>query len=179
MQRTLVLYSTVDGQTKRIAERIRARLEALEHQVQLVELERCALPLASFDKVVIGASIRYGKYRPALFDFIARHQDVLAQKRTAFFSVNLVARKPGKDTPDGSPYIRLFHRKTAWRPDRIGVFAGVLNYPAYGWRDRHIIRFIMWLTKGPTALSTVQEFTDWGRVELFADQVAGLDGGAQ
>ncbi|SHI23639.1 menaquinone-dependent protoporphyrinogen IX dehydrogenase [Ferrimonas marina] len=177
MLRVLVLYSTVDGQTRRIAERIQARLEALDHQVQLQELERCTLPLAQFDKVVIGASIRYGKYRPALFEFIRQHQATLASKPCAFFSVNLVARKAGKDTPEGSPYIRLFHKRSPWQPQLIGVFAGKLNYPIYRWRDRQVIRFIMWMTKGPTDLATVQEFTDWGRVELFADQLASL--GAQ
>ena len=87
---------------------------------------------------------------------------------------SLVARKSGKDTPEGSPYIRLFHKRTDWQPDLLGVFAGKLNYPVYGWRDRNIIRFIMWLTKGPTDPSTVKEFTDWGKVELFADQVSAL-----
>jgi menaquinone-dependent protoporphyrinogen oxidase len=35
-----------------------------------------------------------------------------------------------------------------------------------------MIRFIMWLTKGPTDPATVVEFTDWARVDAFARRVA-------
>jgi len=47
------------------------------------------------------------------------------------------------------------------------VFAGKLDYPRYGALDRMIIRFIMWLTDGPTAADTVVEYTDWQRVDAF------------
>ncbi|WP_298444559.1 menaquinone-dependent protoporphyrinogen IX dehydrogenase [uncultured Ferrimonas sp.] len=174
MQRTLLLYSTVDGHTKRIIERIRDRLEAQDHYVQLAELERCQLDVSQFDKVVIGASIRYGNYRPALFEFIRNNLVPLQQRPCAFFSVNLVARKPGKNTPQTNAYVAKFLQQSPWQPALLGVFAGKLNYPQYAWRDRLVIRFIMWLTKGPTAADTVREYTDWGKVELFADQVAGL-----
>ncbi len=179
MQRILVLYSTVDGQTKRIARRLADRLEQKGAAVELAALES-APEMVAFDAVVIGASIRYGKYRPALFTFIEHHQAELAQKGTAFFSVNLVARKPGKDSAEGNPYIRLFQSQSPWVPPLLGVFAGRLDYPSYGFWDRNIIRFIMWLTKGPTAAGTVQEFTDWSQVAVFADQIAlQLSTGAQ
>ncbi|GAA5193923.1 menaquinone-dependent protoporphyrinogen IX dehydrogenase [Ferrimonas gelatinilytica] len=179
MLRILVLYSTVDGQTRRIAQRLAERLEKQGNAVELAALETIS-SLAGFDHVVIGASIRYGKYRPALFTFIERHQAELAEKGAAFFSVNLVARKPGKDSAEGNPYIRLFQSKSVWNPPLLGVFAGRLDYPSYGFWDRNIIRFIMWLTKGPTAPDSVQEFTRWDRVTEFADQIAAqLSEGAQ
>jgi len=37
--------------------------------------------------------------------------------------------------------------------------------------DRNIIRFIMWLTKGPTDPNTKVEFTDWQKVDEFAQQI--------
>jgi menaquinone-dependent protoporphyrinogen oxidase len=47
------------------------------------------------------------------------------------------------------------------------VFAGKLDYPKYGFWDRTIIRFIMWMTRGPTDSTTVVEFTDWREVDAF------------
>jgi menaquinone-dependent protoporphyrinogen oxidase len=37
-----------------------------------------------------------------------------------------------------------------------------------------MIRFIMWMTKGPTDPNTITEFTDWNKVEEFGQMVAGL-----
>ena len=85
----------------------------------------------------------------------------------AYFSVNIVARKPGKDRPETNPYVRTFLRRARWRPRRVEVFAGRLDYPRYGVVDRFIIRLIMRMTGGPTRADTVVEYTDWQRVEAF------------
>ena len=73
--------------------------------------------------IVIGASIRYGKHKPEVAEFVDRHQTELDARPNAFFTVNVVARKPGKDTPDTNPYLKGFRRKTTWRPALLGVFA--------------------------------------------------------
>jgi menaquinone-dependent protoporphyrinogen oxidase len=93
---------------------------------------------------------------------------------SAFFSVNIVARKPEKNRPETNPYMKKFLRQIAWRPMLVAVFAGKLDYPRYGFLDRMMIRLIMALTKGPTDPSTVVEFTDWRQVDAFAGQVEEL-----
>ena len=173
--RTLLAYSTVDGHTLTICSRIKQSLEAAGHDVQLHEIGRAPdLDLAPFDRIVIGASIRYGKHRPAVFDFIEFHRDVLDRRPSAFFSVNVVARKRGKDTPETNPYVKTFRRKTTWSPTALAVFAGRIDYPRYDWVDRQVIRFIMWLTRGPTDPAATVEFTDWPAVDRFAQQIARL-----
>ncbi|MEJ8839177.1 menaquinone-dependent protoporphyrinogen IX dehydrogenase [Ramlibacter sp. AN1133] len=173
MSRILLAYSTVDGHTRTICERMQQSLNADGHAVTLASLSEARPPeAAAFDKVVIGASIRYGKHRPEVFDYIRRHQPALESRPSAFFTVNAVARKPGKDTPEGSPYIRSFRKLTPWRPALVGVFAGRIDYRKYQFFDRQIIRFIMWLTRGPTHPDACVEFTDWDSVEAFAQRVA-------
>lgn len=175
MPRILIAYSTVDGHTLKICSRIRQSLERMGHTATLVEIhERTNVDPTPFDQIVVGASIRYGKYRPAVFRFIEAHRHALEQKPSAFFSVNVVARKRGKDTPESNPYIKAFRRKTTWAPREVAVFAGKLDYPKYGFLDRRIIRFIMWLTDGPTDPATCIEFTDWQAVELFARRVSDM-----
>ena len=128
--------------------------------------------LEAYDKIVVGASIRYGKHRPAVVDFIERNAAVLNRKASAFFSVSVVARKPAKNQPHTNPYVRKLLRRIAWRPRAVGVFAGKIDYPRYGSVDRTIIRFIMLLTGGPTDPEAVVEFTDWRQVEAFGDLIA-------
>ncbi|MFT5790197.1 MAG: menaquinone-dependent protoporphyrinogen oxidase, partial [Shewanella sp.] len=109
MSNTLIIYSTVDGQTKAICEQVKKinqELGATVTQASLAEAEN--LGLAQFDKILVAASIRYGKHRPELYQFINRHHAVLNAKKNAFFSVNVVARKPEKNTPETNPYMKKF-----------------------------------------------------------------------
>jgi menaquinone-dependent protoporphyrinogen oxidase len=176
MASILIVYSTTDGHTRRICERLSAVIEEAGHQTSLRDIATGPEPdPARFDRVLIGASIRYGKHSPRIVDFINRHQEALDARPNAFFSVNLVARKPGKDEPYTNPYMRLFLKRIQWRPKELAVFAGRLDYPRYGWLDRNMIRLIMWMTKGPTDPGTVAEFTDWDRVEAFGRRWAAAD----
>ncbi|MEW5755390.1 MAG: menaquinone-dependent protoporphyrinogen IX dehydrogenase [Pseudomonadota bacterium] len=173
MARFLILYSTIDGHTLTICRRLQAVLEEAAHQVCVQALEAATeVDLAAFDKIVIGASIRYGKHRPNVREFIQRNHAVLQQKHGAFFSVNAVARKPGKAAPETNPYVRKFLKGISWQPAAVAVFAGKINYPVYKPLDRAIIRVIMWLTGGPTDPKSVVEFTDWGQVEEFGRRLS-------
>jgi menaquinone-dependent protoporphyrinogen oxidase len=175
MSRILIAYSTVDGYTRKICERIRESLERDGHAVTLAELGKSAdIDVAPYGKLVIGASIRYGRHREHVYEFIERHRHALEAKPSAFFSVNVVARKAGKDTPEGNPYMKTFRRKARWTPAEQAVFAGRIDYSLYGPVDRNIIRFIMFLTRGPTDSRASIEFTDWTSVDAFARRVSAL-----
>ena len=172
MASILIIHSTVDGHTLKICQRLQQVIERQAHRVKLVAVQdEPDADLARFDKIVIGASIRYGKHRPQVYDFIKRNVKVLESKPGAFFSVNVVARKAGKNTPQTNPYMKQFRKKSPWRPSELAVFAGKIDYRKYSFRDRHIIRLIMWITKGPTDPETVAEFTNWEAVEAFAQRV--------
>jgi menaquinone-dependent protoporphyrinogen oxidase len=168
MARVLILCSSTDGHTRKICGRLRAQLQDSGHGVSLVMIEdaQSVVP-RDFGLVVIGARIRYGQTDRRVVDYANRHAGSLNAMPSAYFSVNIVARKPGKDSPETNPYARKFLRGVAWRPRLVEVFAGKLDYPRYGACDRLIIRFIMLLTRGPTAPGTVVEFTDWQRVDAF------------
>jgi len=173
MARILILFSTTDGHTREICTRLQRQLENAGHQVVVVPVtEAPDIDLALFDKFVIGASIRYGKHSPAVHDFIKRNQAVLESRPNAFFSVNVVARKPEKNRPETNPYLQKFLRRISWRPRELAVFAGKLDYPRYGFLDRQMIRLIMWMTHGPTDPDAVVEFTDWEQVEAFGRVVS-------
>ncbi len=171
----LLAYSTTDGHTLHICQRMQFVMTALGQRVTLVPLAQAhALDLNQFGRIVIGASIRYGHHQPEVARFIARHQGFLESRPSAFFSVNIVARKPNKNRPDTNPYLKKFLRQITWKPQLAAVFAGKLNYPLYGWLDRQMIRLIMLMTHGPTDPTAVVEFTDWEQVQAFAHAVCEL-----
>jgi menaquinone-dependent protoporphyrinogen oxidase len=172
MAHVLILYSTTDGHTLAICRRVGEVVEQDGHRVTLKCLDdEPGIDIAPYDKVVVGARIRYGKHTPQVFDFARTHRQALDAKPNAFFTVNVVARKPEKNTPQTNPYMLKFLKLSAWRPKELAVFAGRIVYARYSFWDRQIIRFIMWLTKGPTAPDTDVDFTDWKKVEAFGRRI--------
>ena len=85
--------------------------------------------------------------------------------------MNVVARKPEKSTAETNPYINKFLKITKWQPKKISVFAGKVDYPNYSFFDKYIIKFIMFITKGPTDTSQSYEFTDWSKVDDFSREL--------
>lgn len=168
--KTLILYSSHDGQTKKISEFLTAHLDG----EVVVDALREDYDLHDFDRVIIGASIRYGHFNKMLDRFVARNRLHLEQKSAAFFGVNLTARKEGKDNPETNVYVRKFLQRTKWQPKLAAVFAGALFYPRYKWFDRVMIQFIMKITGGETDSTKEIEYTDWEKVKLFAERVNAL-----
>ena len=168
MATILILYSTTDGHTKKICQKIQSVVEQYGHEVKLISIDDESLvDLELFDKIVVGASIRYGKHNKKIIDFVVRNEKILENKPSAFFSVNVVARKPDKNQPDNNPYTRKFLKQVPWRPNEVAVFAGKIDYQKYRFFDRLTIRLIMYITNGPTNPKTVADFTDWEQVESF------------
>ena len=163
-----ILYSTVDGQTLKICNELKEILVQKDNTVELFSIEDFDGKIADYDKFVIGSSIRYGKHNPKIIEFINEHKQELDITKNAFFSVNLVARKPEKATPETNPYFIKFLQEINWIPKKSAVFAGKLDYQKYSFTDRLMIRLIMWMTKGPTDPKTVKEYTDWDKVKEFA-----------
>ena len=169
MKKNLIIYSTTDGHTKKICNYISEKLEQ-NFKSTIISLDKSEnIDLTKYDLIIVGASIRYGKHKPELYSFIHRNLTQLNSIDSAFFSVNAVARKDNKSSTDTNPYMLKFLKNINWEPKSLEVFAGKIDYSKYKVLDKFMIRFIMWLTNGPTNISNVHEFTDWNRVELFCE----------
>ena len=172
MPNTIIIYSSTDGHTKTICRRLTNFLKD-GNEIKIISLDEAKkFKLSEFNKIIIGASIRYGKHSKELYKFVDLHKDILNQKQSVFFSVNVVARKSEKSMPETNPYIKKFLKISNWKPKKIGVFAGKVDYPNYGFFDKYIIKLIMFITNGPTDTSQSYEFTDWSKVDEFAKELS-------
>ena len=138
----LIIYSSTDGHTKIICEKIKS-ISKNSDSIKIVALSEAKdFNLKMYEHIIIGASIRYGKHNKNLYKFISLNKEILEKKRSAFFSVNVVARKSEKNTPETNPYMQKFLKISNWKPDKLGVFAGKVDYPNYNFFDKYIIKFI-------------------------------------
>ncbi len=175
MAKIVFIYSTTDGHTLEICERLLQIVTRQGHESSLQELTaNSEIELAPFDRIVIGASIRYGNHRPEVASFIEKNIATLESRPSAFFSVNAVARKPEKRQPNTNPYVKAFLTKITWKPLLIAIFGGKIDYPRYRFWDKTMIRLIMWMTKGPTDPYSTVDFTDWTEVEAFGHAISAM-----
>ena len=83
----------------------------------------------------------------------------------------LLLENKKKNTPSTNPYVIKFMKQTDWEPTNVGVFAGKVDYPNYGFFDKYVIKLIMFITKGPTDTSISYEFTNWQKVQEFSQEI--------
>jgi len=169
-----IIYSTVDGQTLKICNKLKEVLQQNNQEIDLISIDDFNEDITKYDKLVIGASIRYGVHNDKVIEFIKTNKNKLDSIKTAFFSVNLVARKPEKNTPETNPYVVKFFKTIDWKPTIVEVFAGKLDYKKYPFFDRKMIQLIMWMTKGPTNSDAEIEYTNWEKVNEFAQELIKL-----
>lgn len=167
-----IIYFSVDGQTKKICEKLNANFKKENIETKLCSIDNFNTNILEFHTLIIGASIRYGKHNEHVSEFISKYKNDLNKIKTAFFSVNLVARKKDKNLPSTNPYLIKFIKRVNWQPDFLDVFAGKLDYKSYSFFDKIMIKLIMKLTHGPTHTNQAIEFTDWKKVTNFGLKIS-------
>ena len=174
MARILVLYSSFDGQTRRIAARIGEVLHHAGHApvVRAADSSDVTGELEAADGVVVGAAIRYGHFAKQLESLVRSRRAMLAARPNAFFSVCLTAGGPGAKPAVASGYVEDLLDRTGWTPGDTAIFAGALRYRKYNPFIRFMMRLIVGHAGGDTDTSRDDEYTDWEAVERFAARLA-------
>jgi len=126
------------------------------------------------DTIAVIAPIRYGWHLPVATRFLKSYKKSGVKNPLAVISVNLTARKPGKDTAQGNPYLRRWLKRLRLKPALALAIAGNLDYPRYNLFDRLMIQLIMTITRGPTDPRVSVDFTPWDKVDALAAHIAAL-----
>ncbi len=166
-----------DGQAAKIGARMADRLRGHGLSVAgatLPDARPEAADLRDAALLLVVASVRYGRHKPAVGELLAAVSALSPPPPLALVSVNLTARKPGKQSAEGNPYLRKLIHRHGLAPLQARAFAGKLDYPRYGWLDRQVIRLIMAITGGPTDGVSIVDYTPWDEVDAFADQLSTL-----
>ena len=174
MSRLLLLYSSIEGQTALIAERIAGTLREQGHVLDMLAIEKAQpVPdLTAYEGVIVGASIHYGHHPAYVRALVRRQRDALATRHDAFFSVSLSAGGPRPKPEAAQRYIDKFLRRTGWQPKLVASFAGAVKYSLYGPIKRRVMIVFVGLGGGETDTSRDYEYTDWEDVTRFADAYA-------
>jgi menaquinone-dependent protoporphyrinogen oxidase len=161
-----ILYSSSEGQARRIAESVAQGLTDHGHTVQCEDVTRAVMRVKP-NAVILIASIHVGRHTQAAKDIIRKNVELFNRIPAAFISVSLSARDADRTTARG--YIEDFLAETGWHPALTATIAGALRYSSYGFLKKLIIKRIAEQNGLPTDTSRDHEFTDWQEVSAFAD----------
>ena len=180
MATVLVVYASHDGQTRKIAEWVATVIRGRGHLVELLDADGASQDrdLSRFQAVLIGSPIRAQGYLRPVVRFIQSHRTTLDALPTLFFSVGLaVVSKVHDGRAQTMQVVEKLIAETGWRPDRVELVAGALQYSRYNFLVRFVMRRIAKAEGGDTDTSRDYEYTDWSAVERFAveflEQIAG------
>ena len=175
MARVLIAFASRHGHTARIAGRIAQGLRAAGHEAQLLDdLSADPAPF-DYDAVIAGASIHNGSHQPEVVAWAKHHGVTLTMMPSAFFSVCLaVADGSEESAAKARDYLNDFEERTGWTPGLRTTFAGALQYGAYGFSTRLLMRVLMHRGGHPTDTRRNYDYTDWDAVDDFARRFAKL-----
>ena len=83
--KTVIIYSSVDGQTKKICHVLKDILVSEGHLVDQFQIQDVTKSITIYDKIVIASSIRYGKHNEHILSFIQDNNQVLNNKKQPLF----------------------------------------------------------------------------------------------
>jgi len=175
--RALIVHGTTEGQTRKIAERIVARIQELDQEAQLHDSSALLdnLDIGAFAAIIIAASVHQHIHQEAVTAFVTAHRDQLNAKLTAFVSVSLsAALEP--DHLEAQRYVDRFVAETGWRANRTLLVAGALRNTGYNYFEQQIVKHIVMKGGGPADTEHDYEFTDWEALSKFVDSFVEMIG---
>lgn len=128
----LIIYSTKNGTTEKCVEHLQSVLKGLD--ITVACLEKDPLPnLDAYDVVLVGGSVYFGKFRPALRQFLKDNEARLCQKELGLFFCCGLAH-------DMEYYMeKLFSQRLRDAAFQTVYFGGSLKIQGCGLLDRMIL----------------------------------------
>jgi len=157
----LVAYATKAGSTSEVAAEIGRVVESKgDCKVDVYPVGELK-GVSGYDAVIIGSSIRAGKWLPQAIKFVAQHQEALSRVPVALFTVCLTLKE---DTQENRRTVATYLDpvREVVQPVDVGLFAGVMDYAKLPF----VFRLMMKAMKSPEG-----DFRDWQAIRAWADQV--------
>lgn len=168
----LIAYTSVEGQTRKIAEHLAATVEHAGHRAALLNLAAAEeFGLERPDAVIVCAPIHNGRYHAECERFLAREKDWLSSLPSAFVSVSLLILSENADERAENEAITAeFLARGGWQPTAVHHAAGALRYAEYDFFKRWMVRRVVGKALGPKAAAGGEtvELTDFAALDAFA-----------
>ncbi len=165
----VVVYATVEGQTRKIARNIAGTVQDTGHDVTVFDsADMEDVDLAIADALIVAAPVHAAMYPAALTHWIKSNREAINALPSAFVSVSLAAASAfPEEHREIDDITHAFLNETEWKPAATHQAAGALRYLKYDFFKRLLMRHFAKQEGGPLDTTKDHEFTDWDELSSF------------
>ncbi|SEN34753.1 flavodoxin domain-containing protein [Palleronia pelagia] len=160
--RTIIIFESYEGQTRRIVERVAERVHAAGGSVGLFDASQQTAPLRlnTTDRVILAAPVHERRHPKNFELLVATSLEDLAAVPTLMLSVSLKAAFPeGRD--EAQDFLDEMKMRTGFTPDRELLVAGAIRSDNYDYYQRQIVQHVLLHNVDVDVSDGPREFTDW------------------
>lgn len=172
--KTLIVYASIEGQTRKIADHLADRLTAAGHEVaNFNAMDRTAeVSVVPFDHIVLAASV-HERMHPKPFEvFLSGNAEQLSTKPTLLVSVSMSAAFP-EGADEAMDYVEELSMRTGLTPNDVYCAAGAIKLAKYDYYATQVLRHVVLRDREFDATQTDHEFTDWKALDERIDAFVG------
>lgn len=161
--RILIIYSTVEGQTRRITREIVAHLNQSGHVVDLVDATSppASLSIDTMHAIICAGPVHMGHFPLPLRQYVKQHNRELMARPGLFLSVSLTAlEEDDTERAELDELVGAFSNETDWWPIAVHHAAGALKYTQYDYFRKWVLKRIAKAHGAATDTEHDHEFTD-------------------
>ena len=169
--KVLIIFETVEGQTRKIVEFLERQIVSAGHEVQRFDTKNRLAPL-SFDginKVVLAAPVHERRHPKSFEVLVGACRAELQARPTLLISVSLKAAFP-EGLDEAQDYLTEMEMRTGFEPNKELLAAGAVRTSSYGYYESQIVQNVALDGRDVELIDGVREFTDWNAlgVEIAA-----------
>ncbi|MEM1376101.1 MAG: flavodoxin domain-containing protein [Pseudomonadota bacterium] len=162
--RVLIIYSTIEGHTRKIAKHVSKHLKADGHMVDMVDVSAppASLSIDNMHAIICAGPLHSGAFPLALRRYVKDHHRELMARPGLFLSVSLSALEDEEaDRAVLDELVGGFSNETDWWPLAVHHAAGALKYSEYDYFRQWMLKRIIKQKGIETSTDEDYEFTDW------------------
>ena len=161
----LIIYESIEGQTRKIARYIESEIRKAGHSVGMFNAECKTAPLSfeGVERVILVAPVHERRHPPNFEVLVSASQEDLRNRPTLMISVSLKAAFP-EGLDEAKDYLIEMEMRTGFTPTSELLVAGAVRTSSYDYFESQIIRNVVLRDQEIDLDGGIREFTDWGEV---------------
>jgi menaquinone-dependent protoporphyrinogen oxidase len=162
----LIVYSTVEGQTRKIARFVEQLAGQNGYEVATLDADDKAVTAAfdTVEKVILAAPVHERRHPKAFEAFLTAHRHQLEARGTMLISVSLNAAFP-EGLGDAEEYVTELKMRTGFAPGTEALVAGAVRTLSYDYFATQVVRHVVLRDRAYDPDQGEHEFTDWTALE--------------